>query len=144
MNWGTKIIIVYILFVMGIMFLIFKSSNQNIDLVTPDYYAKELVYQNTIEARNRTNALSEQIKVNQLDSFIIIQLPIEMSTKMVKASITLYCPSDKQKDVHFNQGTRNAIINLPISTVAKGYYELQIDWTANEQRYYYEDKLILK
>ncbi len=144
MNWGTKIIIVYILFVIGIMFLIFKSSNQNIDLVTPDYYAKELVYQNTIEARNRTNSLSEKIKVNQLDSFIVIQLPTEMSTSNVKASITLYCPSDKQKDVHFNQSTRNAMIHLPISTVSKGYYELQIDWNTNGQRYYYEDKLIIK
>ena len=42
MSWGTKILIVFILFVGGILFMVIKSSIQKTDLVTTDYYAKEL------------------------------------------------------------------------------------------------------
>ena len=45
MNWGYKILTVYIIFIAGILFLVFKSSNQNQDLVTKDYYEQELKYQ---------------------------------------------------------------------------------------------------
>ena len=49
MNWGHKIIAVYVVFIAGMIFLVFKSSRQNIELVTEDYYAKELVYQQKID-----------------------------------------------------------------------------------------------
>ena len=45
MNWGYKIILVYVLFVAGIVFLVVRSSMENTDLVTSDYYEKELKYQ---------------------------------------------------------------------------------------------------
>jgi len=40
MNWGYKILFVYIAFVAGILAMVFGSSSQKVDLVTPDYYAK--------------------------------------------------------------------------------------------------------
>ena len=45
LNWGYKIAIFYILFVVGIVFLVFKASNQKVDLVTADYYGEEVRYQ---------------------------------------------------------------------------------------------------
>ena len=41
MNWGYKIIVVYAVFISGMLFLAFKSTEQNIQLVTEDYYTKE-------------------------------------------------------------------------------------------------------
>ena len=50
MNWGYKILFVYIAFIAGILLMVFKSSTQKRDLVTADYYAKELKYQERIDA----------------------------------------------------------------------------------------------
>jgi hypothetical protein len=58
MNWGYKILFVYLAFVAGILLMVFKSSIQKRDLVTPDYYAKELKYQQRIDAVKKTQALS--------------------------------------------------------------------------------------
>ena len=44
-NWGTKIAIVYLLFVAAILYLVMQSSLHKIDLVTPDYYEEETNYQ---------------------------------------------------------------------------------------------------
>ena len=49
MNWGYKILLVYLIFILGILFMVFKSSTQKTDLVTTDYYAKELKYQEKID-----------------------------------------------------------------------------------------------
>ena len=45
---------VYLAFVAGMGFLVFKASNQEFDLVTKDYYEQELKYQQVIDqsARN--------------------------------------------------------------------------------------------
>ena len=41
MNWGKKIAVLYIGFVIMIGFLVYKSTQQNTDLVSDDYYKKE-------------------------------------------------------------------------------------------------------
>ena len=66
MNWGYKILMVYILFVAGIMVMVFMSSTQNTDLVTTDYYEKELVYQQKIDQISRTSALSAKVAITGL------------------------------------------------------------------------------
>ncbi len=53
MNWGVGIAIVYILFVLGMLTLVFKSRSQKIDLVTENYYQQELAYQEEIDAKQR-------------------------------------------------------------------------------------------
>ena len=71
MNWGNRILLVYIFFVAGIMLLVYKSSIQKTDLVTPDYYTKELAFQSTIEEQKRAHGLSARVKLNQQDSFLL-------------------------------------------------------------------------
>ena len=61
MNWGYKILIVYIVFIAGIVTLVYKSSVQNQDLVVNDYYDQELKYQDKIDAVLRTNNLKSAV-----------------------------------------------------------------------------------
>ncbi len=42
MNWGYRVALLYISFAGLIIFLVTKSVNEKVDLVTPDYYAQEL------------------------------------------------------------------------------------------------------
>ncbi|MGL6269890.1 MAG: FixH family protein, partial [Chitinophagaceae bacterium] len=61
-NWGYKIAVFYLVFIAGIMFLVIKSSRQQMDLVTTDYYAQELKYQDKIDQSKRADGLSEPIR----------------------------------------------------------------------------------
>ena len=45
MNWGYKIMLAYVVFIAGILFLVFKSSSQKVELVTENYYEQELKFQ---------------------------------------------------------------------------------------------------
>ena len=80
MNWGHKILIVYAVFVGGMLFLAFKSSKQNVDLVTEDYYAKELQYQQKIDELKRTASLSAPVNFEVVNHALTIRFPKDFGT----------------------------------------------------------------
>ncbi len=143
MNWGYKILAVYGLFVAGIMFMVFKSSNQKFDLVTEDYYAKELKFQQQIDATARTSALSEPVKTTVKDNQLLVQFPKDLAGKQIKGQIQLYYAADKSKDVvnDFTAESNTAVMKIPVAN--KGQHELHLQWTADGVSYYYEEKIFL-
>lgn len=52
-NWGKGIVMVYVLFVAGMLYLVFQSKQQKLDLVVDDYYQQELKFQGQIDAAQR-------------------------------------------------------------------------------------------
>jgi hypothetical protein len=143
MSWGYKILIFYSAFVIGMLYMVFKSSSQKMDLVTTDYYAKELVYQEKIDEINRANALTEEIRYTVDDNVMTVTLPKDFTGKQVSGTVDLYCPSDAKKDL-VQKFTGNAMqIKLPITKSTKGMYELQVTWQADNLKYYYKKKIFI-
>jgi hypothetical protein len=52
MNWGHKITIVIIVFLVGMLGMVFIALRQNNEMIDDDYYKKELAYQQVIDAKN--------------------------------------------------------------------------------------------
>jgi hypothetical protein len=142
MNWGYKILFVYVIFIAGILFMVFKSSTQKMDLVTTDYYAKELKYQEKIDESNRANALSEELQYQIKDNAITINFPKDFSAKKITGTVNLYCPWDETKDITQNFSLQDAA--LIIKTVNKGQHELHISWQAAGVTYYFEKKIFIQ
>lgn len=97
MNWGYKILSFYALFVFGILFMVFKSSSQNTDLVTTDYYAKELKYQDKIDEQNRVSALTTPINYKLSNDSLIITFPNDFVGKLLTGNVVLYCVSNEKR-----------------------------------------------
>ena len=108
MNWGYKILIVYLIFVAGIAVMVYKSTTQKIDLVTTDYYAKELKYQDRIDAVKRTGALTSKVTYEVKDQTITLLLPAEFESKEASGTVMLYYPADNSKDVNKDFTTGNS------------------------------------
>ena len=143
MNWGYKIIVVYVMFVAGMILLAYKSSTQNKDLVTEDYYAKELVYQQKIDQTKRASALTEPVEINIVNHELVITFPKEFAVKKIEGDVALYCPSDENKDINKQLALTDGkfIIKLPEST--KGLNYVKINWTVDGVTYYLEKKIII-
>lgn len=142
MNWGYKIITGYIIFVGGIMYLVYRSASQNQDLVTPDYYEQELKYQDRIDESRRADALSAAVKYELTGEGIRVQLPPEMKGKKIAAELWLYCIADKSKDIKQQLVTEDATFYLP-SRYNSGLHQLKVTWTADKLAYYSEHKIVL-
>jgi len=143
MNWGYKILTVYIIFIAGIGFLVFKSSSQKMDLVTPDYYEKELKYQTTIDESNRAKALSEAVKFVVKDRQLLLYFPKDFAGKKIIGSAILYFPADKDKDSKVNFNTLYSPQALVIPTTNKGLHNLQLNWQVDGITYYFEQRIVL-
>lgn len=143
MNWGYKILAVYGIFVAGILFMVFKSSQQNFDLVTEDYYAKELKFQQQIDATGRTRALSEPVKTEVKEHQLLVHFPKDLAGEKIEGQLQLYYAADKAKDIvkDFTAVDNSAAMALPAA--GKGQYELHLKWTAGGVSYYYEEKIFL-
>ena len=87
MNWGYKILAVYLVFVAGIVVMVYKSSTQKIDLVTTDYYAKELKYQERIDAVKRTTALSGKVRYEVKENTILLKQGDHVYVSKILSSI---------------------------------------------------------
>ncbi|MEP7254463.1 MAG: FixH family protein [Ferruginibacter sp.] len=143
MNWGYKILVVYIVFVLGILFMVFKSSTQNVDLVTTDYYAKELKYQEKIDEMNRVETLSAPVKYVMKDNFLVIQFPKDFAGKKLVGEVVLYCPSDEAKDITKNFSVQDEPVQLTIPAAGNRLYELHVSWRDGTVTYYFEKKIFI-
>lgn len=143
MNWGYKILVVYIVFVLGITFMVIRSSTQKTDLVTTDYYAKELRYQQKIDEMNRVSALSSPVKYEINNDQLVILFPKDFVGKKLAGEAVLYCPSDENRDIRKNFSVQDEPVLIPLSSVKAGQYELHLSWQEGTVTYYFENKIFI-
>ena len=143
MNWGYKILIVYIAFVLGIIFMVFRSSSQNTELVTKDYYEKELLYQQRIDAMNRVEAMPEKLVCQLKDGKLQVQFPSVFVGKQLKGEAVLYCPSDKKGDLQKSFSIAGQNLELAMPVAGNRLYELQLSWEVDGQSYYFSKKIFV-
>ena len=132
---------VYIAFVAGMGFLVFKASTQKFDLVTKDYYEQELKYQQVIDQSANSSRLSAPVTIERKEGELTISFPDEMKNIKKRIDFYLYYAADAKKDFR-----KSFVINenklaqaLPIGM--KGMYELKLLWEAEGVKYYFEKKL---
>ncbi len=143
MNWGYKILTVYIVFVLGILFMVFKSSSQNTDLVTTDYYAKELRYQEKIDEAGRVAVLSAPVSCELKNNELVIIFPRDFNGRKLTGVAVLYCPADEDKDVTKDFVVQDSAVIINVPEVNKGLHELHLSWKDGEVTYYLEKKIFL-
>jgi len=141
LSWGYKIMFVYIAFVVGMGFLVFKASSQKFDLVTKDYYEQELKYQQVIDQVANSSGLSAPVTIERKEGELKISFPDELKNKKKLVDFYLYYAADAKKDFRrtFELNENELVQALPVGM--KGMYELKLSWEAEGVKYYFEQKL---
>ena len=132
---------IYIAFVAGMGFLVFKASSQKFDLVTKDYYDQELKYQQVIDQAANTSRLSAPIAIEKNPSDLKISFPREMKNKRKLVDFYLYYAADAKKDFRRSFELNENEITQALPVGMKGMYELKLTWEADGVKYYFEQKL---
>ena len=144
MNWGNRLLLVFLAFGGLMFYLAYRSFHVNVELVEKDYYKSELKYQGVIDETNRANALSSKILLNQDDKFITVQFPAEMKNTAITGTAWFYCAADSKRDRHLdlkiNGTTQQQIDRIKF---VPGSYTVKIEWNSNNQQYYSEEKLTI-
>lgn len=140
-SWGYKIFIGYSLFVVGILFLVYKASKQNYDLVTENYYEAELKYQEVIDQKANVANLSAPPKIQHTINSVAVQLPQEFAGKPVQGEVYLYRASDASKDIRQNFTTSDGFYKLQMPKELSGMYVVKLSWQSGGKTFYHESSL---
>jgi hypothetical protein len=144
LSWGYKLILVYSIFVIGILWMVFRASSQKVDLVTKDYYEQELVYQRKIDESARAAKLTSGVVCAVTNSQLHIQFPAEMASGKLDAVVLLYCPSDNAKDITRSYTSTNGELLFDLPPAYKGAFDVKLNWKYNGESYYNEQKIFLQ
>ncbi|NJN77278.1 MAG: hypothetical protein HC803_02260 [Saprospiraceae bacterium] len=144
MSWGWKITILYGGFVAMMVTLVVLCTQQDIPLVTEDYYEKDLQYESHIVRVANSKQLAEDVKVvyNQKTQQVTVTFPNEMTD--LKGEILCFRPS--QEGLDFTLPIENLKENTLIfgtSEMLKGRWKVKIDWEGDGEIYYKETAVFI-
>ena len=142
-NWGTGIFIFYTAFVVFILALVFRTSQERIDLVTDDYYQQELEYQNIIRKKDNASNLDPALtysidKMNVTFYFPPSQEGILGGVKIYRASNKTF---DKEFEIDLNDQNQ-MIVSMDDSPL--GLYKMMVTWESDSIGFYVEEDIYLK
>ena len=141
MSWGNKLVFVFIAFAALIGTLVYKSMKSSFDLVSKDYYADELRYQEKIDAKVSAAQFSA-IQLAQTNVVVTIHFPKELASKKVDGEAWFYCSTNATKDrkIKIEVATNGEMI-VPKSQLAKTSYTVKISWLIEGENYYTEKNI---
>ncbi len=143
-NWGKKLMIVYIVFVLGMGFMVYQCTRQKTEMVTSNYYEKELKYQEVIDGLQNANNLATNISITQADSTsLILVMPPE--AMQARGLVEFYRPSDAAMDFSATLLTdsdgRQFFEKVKFNN---GQYIVKVQWEKDGQNFYAEQSIFIQ
>lgn len=142
LNWGTSIAIFYIAFAATMVGFVIKSKSYDHSLVTDDYYAKDLAYQQQYDKMANAKTLATDLTIGKVGGQVQFLFPKEVAQP--SGEILFYRADDKSKDFTVQVATdSNGIQTVPTNDLKPGRWTVKVDWKGAGKEFYKEQVVIL-
>ncbi len=139
-NWGTSIVIAFVLFMSFILYFIVKvQSNSKYDneLVVEEYYKHDADYSEELAKVQNAEDLPAKPIISTNNNGVTITFPKEFNEKEIQGKVSLYRPSAKLLDFERPLQISNTKMFLPKADFVGGNWEMTLSW-----RYHNKDYII--
>lgn len=110
----------------------------NAELISEDYYKKEIQYEKEIQALKNTESAKEKVKLVNNEEYLIFQFPTTQNVDKIK--IDLLRPNNDKGDLTFSEaGTKNVMIDK--KKLEKGVYEASISYEIEGKAFLQKEKI---
>lgn len=143
-HWGKGLIVGMIAFMGFIMyFVVMMSSDKKFhhDIVTQDYYAKEMAYQTEIDQQENVLQLSGGIQGRRHEKGWMLHFPKEIQQHNTKGTIFLYRPSNKRLDTEFPMALTSSNLLIPDDKLVDGRWDIIVQWQTDGKAYLYKTSI---
>jgi nitrogen fixation protein FixH len=143
MNWGYRIILVYLIFISGIVAMAVVSFQQPLELETENYYEAEKEQNDRMNQRVLGNAFRPLIKIEQDREQLRFLLPADITEKPeLWGELRLIRPSDKSLDrtISFD-ALNNGVLAAEKRDLKFGFWKYALEWKNPFGHYLIEDTL---
>ena len=143
MNWGYKLMFVFIAFGTFMGYMVYSCIKTPVSLVSADYYKDELNYQQVIDGTVRANGLSQPVQLVSENGALQLRMPAEQSS--IKGSVWFYCVNDGKKDRKFNlEPEQDNVQHFRADEISAGRYIVKVNWTAEGTNFYTEKEIVVQ
>jgi hypothetical protein len=133
---GNLIIAGFFCMLLLMSFLVYMCMIQRTDMVSKDYYQKELHFQENINAQ--VNAEPYQFTVLANEESVEVIIPKELSAQMQDATVSFYCAADSREDKTVKLVPGNGVFSISTKGWKKMKYIAKISLVSEGKTYYKE------
>ena len=144
-NWGTGIVLAFIGFISFILYFVVRMSTDdsaNHDLVTEEYYKKELAYQQQIDASKTAMEMNANLTVEKTAEGLMIYFPGRFNPNKISGTVSLYRPSNKHLDTNFPISLSKTHLLIPDNRLVDGRWDISINWEYEGNSFLHKQKLV--
>ena len=144
-NWGTGIVIAFVLFIAFILYFVVNmigNDKYDHDLVTEEYYEQELKFQDEIDKLKNAKTLKQDITYNKTNEGLVIVFPNDLNIEDIKGKVFLYRPSNKQLDFETSISLSKPQLLIPDERLVDGRWNIIVDWQYNGKSYLYKEDIV--
>lgn len=145
-NWGTGIVIAFALFITFILYFVFKVQGDmkyDHEMVTEEYYKKELGYQEQLDKAQNAYDLVEKVTVVTKSEGLLIRFPKGFDYKKISGNVSLYRPSNQKLDFDMPISLSSSNLLIPKTKLVGGRWDISIDWKYQGKGYLNKEKVNL-
>jgi hypothetical protein len=143
-NWGTAIVLAFIAFISFIMYFVISmmtNKKYDHDLVTENYYQKELVFQQSIDKETNAKRLDEQVTWKKTPEGMLITFPQSLNIEEIEGKVFLYRPSNKHLDFEMPITLSNHTLLIPDNRLLDGRWNLSVEWEYDNVEYLFKEEI---
>jgi hypothetical protein len=146
MNWGIKLMIAMICFIIFILGMVFYMIGKTDALVSNDYYEQDVRYQQVIQAKENLQKLHSNIETiyQRENNRLLIKFPSQLNMQKAKGKIQCMKLSDATQDFSTDlqiSPQNEQTITLPENRM--GSWKIMIRWKIENMPYQFEKELVI-
>lgn len=143
-NWGTGLAIglgLFIIFILNFVIRIATQDKYNHELVTDNYYEKELVFQKEIDGAQNASRLAHPVVGKKTAKGYEFSFPQEFDAKKITGTVSFYRPSNEHLDFKKDLKMQKNTLLISDETLVPGRWDVKIEWQYQGESYFYKDKI---
>lgn len=144
-NWGTGLAIWLALFIGFILYFVIRISIEDqydYDLVTEEYYQKEMVYQQEIDAYENSHTLESSISGEKIAEGWMLTFPKNIDYSKITGKVILYRPSNKKLDFEIPLKLSDPNLLIPHARLLPGRWNTIVQWQYEGEDYLYKKEIV--
>ena len=144
-NWGTGLAIWLVLFIGFIMYFVIRISTEkkyDYDLVTEEYYQKEMVFQKEMDDEANSNTLESSISGKKIAEGWMLTFPKNIDYSKITGTVFLYRPSNKKLDFVLPLKLSDPNLLIPDERMIPGRWNTIVRWNYEGEDYLYKKEIV--
>ena len=145
MNWGWYIFLSFVLFAIFIITLVVRTMQEDVNLVSEDYYQQEMKYQDQIDRIENSAGIDPiDLSVNYEEQVVVFSFPPSLAKKLVEGELFFFRPSNSSLDYRIKLAMDPDFTQkVSMKNLSKGMWRVKIYWDDGEKEFYQEKVLVL-